>query len=202
MTTAARALRPISVQDLSLGQHLHGSIYAADGRVLLPSGTVIDLPELAALRRHDLYVRPDWFKKAAKQPPTHEPDATPIIQALTQKYGPRDPQKSTDRRAHPRYPWNVTIHVDLEESTPNGPAHRRIEVTTLNISLGGVAFSHRQFIHLGTKVSMVFDTLPGQPAYKGLVRSCVPIGGMQHRIGVQFTTTVKQKKKPDPSTPA
>ncbi|MCC7145389.1 MAG: PilZ domain-containing protein [Phycisphaeraceae bacterium] len=190
MAVSTNELHPISLWDLSLGQVLHGNLCDKNGKIVLPAGCRLGETEYNALRQQKLFVGNDWFKKASSPPATAEP------QKIIQDLGKQHTQQASpnDRREHKRFPWSVALTMQLEESGGN---HRRIEVTTLNISVGGFAFTYRQFIHPGTIVFARFETLPDKPVLKGVVRSCAPIGGMQHRIGVQFLENTHQAETPD-----
>ncbi|MHC4993617.1 MAG: PilZ domain-containing protein [Planctomycetota bacterium] len=131
------------------------------------------------------------------------PDREPLDPASTngeldpsQVLSPSDEWIPNDHRARERHKWQAQVEVELEEGLrpgeKDGPHrvrethHRKITVITEDLSTGGFAFVHKGFIHPGTVVKVRFEMLPNQPVYLGTVRHCINIGGMKHRVGVQF----------------
>jgi|CXWL01.1.fsa_nt_gi hypothetical protein len=95
------------------------------------------------------------------------------------------PLKKRDQRSSERRPW--VAHLTLLITDPLGKP-RTLDVVTHDISTGGFSFIFRQFFHVNTRVRAQFETLPGKPVLDGVVRSCILVGGVHHRVGVQFDT--------------
>lgn len=113
-----------------------------------------------------------------------------------QVLSPDDEWIPNDHRARERHEWQAKVEVKLTEGLRHDDDgetirlresyHRTITVVTEDLSTGGFAFVHKGFIHPGTVVKVKFTMLPNQPVYLGVVRHCNSIGGMRHRVGVQF----------------
>ena len=93
-----------------------------------------------------------------------------------------------NRRQCERKPWTTNLTVWLEEMSEQQTARRELEVTTHDISRGGVCFVHGQYLEPGTLVRLRFDSLPDRPIVTGVVATCIYVGGKQHRVGVRFTS--------------
>ncbi len=125
--------------------------------------------------------------------------ASEVIEQLRQQ-GDSCQEKKKNQRKSERRAWVTQLTLLIED--PLGK-QRTLDVATHDISTGGFSFIYKQFIHINTKVAVLFETLPGKPALNGVVRSCVLLDGMHHRIGVQFhiPRTPQQGKPAGPSTP-
>lgn len=93
-----------------------------------------------------------------------------------------------NRRRHERKPWAATLTVWVEDMVGTKADRRELEVTTHDISRGGIGFVYQQFLHPGTVIHVRFDSLPSRPVVTGVVANCIYVGGKQHRIGVQFVS--------------
>ena len=132
--------------------------------------------------------QPSVAERKAPQPVPQTQAAQPalaadVIQQLGSKFGQKDEQH--DQRQSERHPWTVHLTVIIED--PAGKP-RTLEIVTHDISAGGFSFIYRQFMHLGTKVRVQVVSLEGRPTLDGVIRNCTYLGGMNHRIGVQFVT--------------
>lgn len=105
-----------------------------------------------------------------------------------------------DQRTAERKPWVTQLTLLIAD--PLGKS-RTVNVSSHDISTGGFSFIYKQFVHINTKVRAQFESLPGRPSLNGVVRSCIHVGGMHHRVGVQFATTnsiPKEKPKSSPNS--
>ncbi|MGD8451494.1 MAG: PilZ domain-containing protein [Phycisphaerae bacterium] len=84
----------------------------------------------------------------------------------------------------------------LEHSGKGGRRERRLDVTTVDISVGGMAFYYRQYIHPGSTIRARFDALPGKPYVTAVVRNCTLIGPGRHRIGMEFIEVRRDEGDP------
>jgi len=128
----------------------------------------------------------------ASKPPGYDGSGLPAVSAdeivaeLHKRAGDRC--AVMNERQSERHAWVTGLTVLIEEK-PGEP--RAIEVTTHDISTGGLSFVFRQYIHAGTMLRLHFNVLPGRPALDGVVRNCVHVGGIYHRVGVQFVSKDK-----------
>ncbi len=122
--------------------------------------------------------------------PAAATEATPkeVIDQLHERLGKK--RGSPNERTAERRPWVTSLVLVLED--PDGKP-RTVEVTTHDISVGGFSFVYRQFLHAGTKIRAHFSILPGRPFLDGIVRNCMYVGGMHHRVGVQFNDRCEEK---------
>lgn len=111
--------------------------------------------------------------------PSHQ--ASEVIKALTE--GTDDDSESRDRERHP---WRKTISVELEESMEGGHRARTLMVTTIDLSRNGLGFYADSFVHPGTSVHALFDSLPEQPRLSGTVVYCRYENNGRHRVGVKL----------------
>ncbi len=102
-------------------------------------------------------------------------------QSMTALQVKAEPRTNQQDRGTDRKPWSVRLKVALHEQFGT----RELQVRTLDLSPGGMAFQIDKFVHAGTRVSV---TLPGAKpiALQGVVRSCVHQSGRMHRVGIQF----------------
>ncbi len=91
------------------------------------------------------------------------------------------------QRRHRRKVWKTKISVIIENQSEKSVHRRRIAALTQDISIGGFSFLYRQYIPPGSIIHAHFDMLPMKPTLTGVVRSCVLLHGMEHRVGIQFT---------------
>jgi hypothetical protein len=93
-----------------------------------------------------------------------------------------------NERSSERFAWVTSLVLVIID--PQGKP-RTLEVVTHDISSGGFSFVYRQFLHAGSKVVAEFTVLPNRPRLEGVVRNCSHVGGINHRIGVQFIREAK-----------
>jgi len=106
-----------------------------------------------------------------------------ILDELRQHY---EVSGAGENRQHERKAWCVPLTVLFKEKVLEGVIERPAEVTTHDISRGGFSFVYDQYVHLGTKIHVRFDTLPSTPRVSGIVRNAIHLHGKRHRIGVKF----------------
>jgi hypothetical protein len=104
-----------------------------------------------------------------------------ILDALHNRSGKSRAVKN--QRSSERHSWVTDVTIDVGDLPRES---RTIHVTTYDISRGGFSFIHNQFICAGVRLRLTFDSLPGSPIIIGIVRNCFNVGGMLHRVGVQF----------------
>ncbi|MBI3833282.1 MAG: PilZ domain-containing protein [Planctomycetes bacterium] len=119
-----------------------------------------------------------------------------VIELLTKRFGEK--RDAPNQRSSERHPWVVDISLVIED--PHGKP-RTLDVVTHDISEGGFSFMYQQFIHVGTRIITHFGSIPGHPSLVGVVRNCVYVGSMYHRIGVQFPTASKAPKNQTDTKP-
>jgi len=108
--------------------------------------------------------------------------ADEVIAQLYARHGLKGSR--ANERSSERFPWVTSLALVIID--PQGTP-RTLEVLTHDISAGGFSFVYRQFLHVGSMVRAEFTVLPNRPRLDGIVRNCVHVGGINHRIGVQFT---------------
>jgi len=118
-------------------------------------------------------------KPVKDQPSDCSPSA--IVKALEEQQCHR---KGAEARKFPRQFLCVPAVLEIRDHA-TAPA-RHASVATNNISEGGFGFIFDAHLKPGTLVRVCFESLPGKPCIKGLVRSSVRICGTQHRVGVEF----------------
>lgn len=175
--TQRKGLVPIAVRELDEAQVLPGHLRDRDGHILIPAGAVLNSEDLKMLAGRPIFVGPDWLANRARMMAS----GTAVEDTSAR---PASSAAGEELRQQLRRVWNTTLDLELTEQ--DGSRRRQVRVQTLNLSSGGFAFLHRQFIHPGTRVWAEFQALPGRPVIEGVVRSCDQLGGMQHRVGVQF----------------
>ncbi len=206
---AGNQLRRLLRNEIALEVAFDEPIYDIDGRVLLPAGKKLTEQDVQMLQRRGGYLRqespasPDDVPAANEpaprlrlagaaatdEPPTAAPEQV-MAELSRQHHG--GSTKGHEKRKHQRKQWHTVIRLVLEDPKLVGN-RRAIEVTTQDISVGGFAFIHSQYLYPGTIVRACFNNLPNQPWLKGIIRDCRLLGGIQHRIGVQFTEIVKNR---------
>lgn len=167
---------------LPLNERLPGSLCDAQGKKLVPKGTLLDQATLDQVIKANggsrfIPVGPDWPKRA--EPATVSDDLT-SARGIVKKF------TEDNRRAHPRHAWNVQLELEISENVGTIATRRKVKVTTQDLSVQGFGFLYNQFIHPGTTVHARFDSLPSKPMLTGTVRSCTMVSGVQHRVGVEF----------------
>ncbi len=185
MPFAKPNIRLIDSNELVLGEPLPGDLRDADGRILVVAGTNLSSAHLRKLGQRvitGLYAGPDWGDVQTGRTVS----ASEVMDDLFRRSGQAKP--SANQREHARHDWAVPLTLVIEERGEYGAVAREIEVTSVDISLGGFAFTFRQYIGAGTRVRAQFDMLPHQPRVDGVVRSCRLAEGHRHRIGVEFLT--------------
>jgi len=111
-----------------------------------------------------------------------ESSPTEILKAIEQQQAMR---RGSEGRKSPRQFVCIAAVLQIQES-PTAPV-RPANVATNNISEGGFGFIYDAHLRPGSIVRACFESLPGKPCIKGVVRCSVRICGTQHRIGVEFT---------------
>ena len=177
MSTTATPLRHVDPGELRVGLILPGHLRDAKGQIVARAGCTLSKQDLDTLSERLLYAGPDWH------------DCERPIEAAA----PERPAPLHEHRHHKRHQWQATITLELEERADQGVSARRIQVTTHNLSAGGFAFIHRQYVHPGTTVIAQLDALADQRRLRGVVRSCIAIGGVRYRVGVQFTRITRDE---------
>ena len=107
-----------------------------------------------------------------------------ILEELYLRHGAGE--STPDERSSERHTWSVPLLIEVQASTKGLSAGRKLEVRTIDISTSGFAFDYRQYLAVGTRVRVRFESLPNQPRLVGVVRNCRLIHGGRHRVGVQF----------------
>ena len=102
-------------------------------------------------------------------------------------------QGTRNQRTAERQPFVTQLTILITD--PNGKP-RTLNVASHDISTGGFSFIHKQFVYQNTRVQVHFESLPGNPTLEGVVRSCIHVGGMHHRVGVQFVTPIAPEQVP------
>ncbi len=83
-------------------------------------------------------------------------------------------------RRHQRQVWRV--HLSLMMLAGGEAALEG----TCDLSAQGFSFLYDGFVYPGTIVYTRFESLPGRPLMKGIVRHCTHVDGRRHRVGVEF----------------
>lgn len=89
-------------------------------------------------------------------------------------------------RAHPRARWETKLTICVQDSGTTWDMPRELTVQTKDISCGGFAFVHSQFLYPNTIIRLRLDMLPKRPMVTGVVTECVHLDGHLHRVGVRF----------------
>ncbi len=97
-----------------------------------------------------------------------------------------------NRRQYERKPWPATITFSVVEIPGRSAVEQQLEVTTHDVSRGGIGVVLQQFLDPGTSVRIRFNSLPDRPVVNGVVANCTYIGGKQHRVGVQFVSSASE----------
>jgi len=180
-------LRRLDHSELELGKPLRGHVRNHRGQIVMLAGHVLaeaDLATLEAKAPRGQFAGPDWTddESAAASLPAD------VLEELRQQ---RKQLGEKRARHDKRHTWSVRMTVELEEATDISRRRRKIVVTTHDLSTGGFAFTYRRYIHPGTQVRAMFDSLPGTPTMLGIVRHCNHLGGSEHRIGVEFLNAIR-----------
>lgn len=190
-----KGLMPISLQELAEAQVLPGHLRDRDGRILIPAGAVLNSDDLKVLAARPMYVGPDWLANRARTMAVGAAGIAGVSGKGDAASPPNAMGNGEELRRQLRRVWNTMLDLELTEQ--DGSRRRHVRVQTLNLSSGGFAFLHRQFIHPGTRVRAEFQALPGKPIIEGVVRACDQLGGMEHRVGVQFIANASRTLTPD-----
>ena len=190
MATGTDSLRMIRKQEIPKGSALPGNLCDFSGRVLMRAGQVFTDEAAVQLSKKVLYVGGDW---PVLESDREDDKPEEVMEALADQRG--EAVIEDDRRKHYRHEWDVDLKVRVRD-TGQKMTEREIQVVACDISAGGFSFVHGQFIYPGSLVTVTFDALPHRPTLTGEVRSCVSIGGVQHRVGVQFVDPPRPKRKP------
>lgn len=128
----------------------------------------------------------------SSQPDVEEsvPDASPeeVFDQLHHRFGSSGSGVSNERK-HGRHKWVTPLTVLIEKEPHHKSQKRDVEVTTHDISRGGFSFMFKQYLHPGTRIRTRFNSLPGCPIVRGIVRNCIHLGSTFHRIGVEFAAS-------------
>lgn len=169
---------PIPKDQLKPGIVVPGDIVDEHGRIMIRTGTRITEHTLDTLGTTMLFAGANWPMQSTSTPGQ-------VVKQLAAQRG--ENFEEDDRRQHTRKKWAVDLEVVVIEKQGEMTQQRLIKVQTIDISLGGFAFHFNQFLHVGTCLAARFKALPHEPILTGQVRSCVSIGGVKHRIGIEFT---------------
>ncbi len=172
----------IELDDLEVGQVLPGHLRDRDGRIIIPAGAVLTEEDIAGLKDRSLFVGQDWLDNRARMRAAQA--AAREGEPAGSYHLPFDLPTGAELRQQQRHVWNTVLNLEITDA--DGSSRRTMSVRTLNLSSGGFAFLMRQFVHPGSRVLAEFKALPGKPVVEAIVRSCTPLGGMEHRVGVQF----------------
>lgn len=211
---ATKPFMPMSVDDLRAGQVLPGHLRDQDGRIIIPAGAVVTQEDIAGLAGCSIFVGQDWFNNRARlraaaharlhadmtrggSQPKHSANKHSANKGSADSGSAHDPSSDlsfdgpptgaatgAELRQQARHVWNTVLRLEITDA--DGSRRREVDVRTLNLSAGGFAFLMRQFVHPGSRVLAEFKALAGKPVVEAVVRSCTPLGGMEHRVGVQF----------------
>lgn len=88
----------------------------------------------------------------------------------------------TEQRRVQRKNWPAFVTVSWEEKSERKTA----DAAAHDISEGGLCLFAQQVPQEGTRVTVRFNDLPEQPSLGGTVRYSCSVGGLLHRIGVEF----------------
>lgn len=124
---------------------------------------------------------PSLLDELDRQPRPDDPSADHVDAGASRRE--EDLQDTSDQRRAERHPWVAELTITIDDT---GTDPRNLHVTSRDISRGGFSFMYRQFIAPGTAVGVRINKLPERGILRGIVRSCVHLGGILHRIGVQF----------------
>ena len=184
MGSADDKLTRLRWTDLPIGTPIPGAIYDEHSRKQVAKGTVLDKGMIDVLSSRLLFVDFEWHGEEIGEP---EADADAPTDGLTE-----------DHRLHERHGWQAEVTVAASD---HGHQHT-IKVTTQDISQGGFAFLHDQYMYPDTMVVAQFGSGSEKRVVTGVVRYCLHISGKQHRVGVSF---VSQQEAPvtsaHPATP-
>ena len=97
-------------------------------------------------------------------------------------------QNTPDQRRSERKPWSTGLTVWFEDPSGPVPSTREIMAATINVSRGGLNLLAKRSIHEGSRIRLRFNALPHSPTIAALARSCEQLGGVWHRVGVEFAT--------------
>lgn len=175
-------MRSLTTNTLSIGKPLKSHLRDRDGKVMVQAGTVLDRATVAVLP-HTVFI--DNGEGEIQTPSGAEGQG--FLRSDRNRQAPNE-------RRYERQPWTATITVTIDRQTLRGATQHALRVVAQDISRGGFSFIYRQFISPGSKVSIKLDMLPGEPVINGTVKSCVLIGGMEHRVGVAFDPVSKAEK--------
>ena len=174
--------RRMSIAELSKGKPLPSNIYDDDGNCVVKAGQVVDSELLEMLaRRLGSYINVGSDDSSDADAPTGCRRGSDVYDELLAKY---DNNGKREDRQHARHSWCVPLSVQVKD--PGTGATRTLDVTSHDISKGGFSFVTTNFIHVGSRISTTFESLPAKPLVRGIVRSCRHVDGTRHRIGVQF----------------
>lgn len=197
---------PVDPRQLVVGQPLPGNLYDHTGRILFQAGQTLDDSAMRMLESHKntgIFGDEQWQKP---QDQAASP-AAPVPEHPGQIAQQRRSGKAQRLRTHPRYHWHSRVPIVLEDPSPNGLRSRRAAlVHTVDLSTNGFAFEFDQYVHPGTIIYAAFHVLKRNPQRRGVVRSCVHVNGIRHRVGVEFrnslATSSPQNGAPSTATPA
>ncbi len=160
-----------------LSHPLPGTIWDDAGTIVAKPGKKLTADEILGLIESPIIIGEDWWVKTRKAP------ATTTITSTEHKAVPPSPYD--ELRSFQRTQWETTAIVRLLEEHDK----RELEVTTSDLSQGGMAFYSRSYLHVGTKLAVTVNGEGNSYETRGRVVSCVyePDSGGTHRIGVQFT---------------
>lgn len=194
-TNASQNLRMLAHDELIVGVMLPGDIRNRNGHTLIAGQQVLTADHLAALEKSGqvlLFAGDDWPAPEPEPPAAEEDlqDEPDLMDALRQRCG--KPTSSSPRR-HERHDWAVLLKLSIEEKSEEGTRRRDLTVTTCDLSASGLAFYHRHYLHPGSIIHTRFDSLPGKPCVKAVVRHCTHLEANKHRIGAEILAVRRLK---------
>ncbi|MEM6551604.1 MAG: PilZ domain-containing protein [Planctomycetota bacterium] len=95
------------------------------------------------------------------------------------------------QRDHERVPYRNMVRAVCEVDHPGGNRVRFI-VRTRDLSASGLGFFHGQYLHTGSRCSILLNCArKGPQALAGTVRRCEHLDGNIHQIGIQFDQLIE-----------
>jgi len=117
-------------------------------------------------------------------PSSWTPTASELIEVLRRRHESR--QDAPRVRRHQRQVWRARLSLTMLAGGALELQGRPVKVSTCDLSAQGFSFLYDAFVYPGTIVYTRFESLPGRPLMKGIVRHCTHVEGRRHRVGVEF----------------
>ena len=170
-----QTLRKLKPNELDADMHLPGNVYDVEGNVLLRAGRNLTRADKDSLPPR-VYTDEEWPSRRSVESAIQETSTRPGVS-----------ESVACESRQPRKEWTASLAVTIEQDNGSRLMRREVTVTTRDVSRNGFSFVYRQFVQPGATVKAKFDMLPHQPLLIGVVRNCVLLEGMEHRVGVEFT---------------